>query len=104
MTKRLLNTHRIVNLSSDPSVGTAGEVYYNTTISALKYHDGTSWKTISDIDGITLDEINDVTIVGPTNGQVLTYLSATQTWKNITPSGGGGSSETNMAYLFWFGA
>jgi hypothetical protein len=43
MTQRLLNTQKIVNLSADPATGSAGEIYYNTAISALKYHDGTTW-------------------------------------------------------------
>jgi hypothetical protein len=103
MTKRLLNTQRIVNLSADPATGSAGEVYFNTTLNVLKYHNGTSWSNVSDIDGITLDELTDVVITSPLNGQVLTYSSVTQTWKNINPPSGGGGSSSNMAYTFWFG-
>lgn len=43
MTKRLLSTQRIVNISSDPVTGSAGEIYFNTDQNILKYHDGTQW-------------------------------------------------------------
>lgn len=37
-----------------------------------------------------LDDLTDVEITSPTNGQVLTYNSTSQKWVNFTPSGGGG--------------
>lgn len=37
-----------------------------------------------------LDELTDVTLTSPTNGQVLTYDSSTGQWENQTPGGGGG--------------
>lgn len=43
MATRLLNTQRIVNLSSDPASGTAGEIYYNTVANALKFYNGSTW-------------------------------------------------------------
>jgi hypothetical protein len=39
--------------------------------------------------GYEMDEIHDVAILSPTNGQTLTYDSATSLWKNTTPAGGG---------------
>jgi hypothetical protein len=39
--------------------------------------------------GYEMDEIHDVAISSPTNGQTLTYESATSLWKNTTPAGGG---------------
>ena len=145
MTKRLLNTQRIVNLASDPGTGSAGEMYYNTTDSVLKFHNGSIWQPIgtgsgggvvvsptppedpsegdqwfdSDdanmyvfYDGFwvevgggaaaqTLDGLDDVTLTSASAGQVLTYDGTT--WKNAAPTGGGGGSEANMAYTFWFG-
>lgn len=44
MATRLLTTQQIVNLAADPATGTSGEIYYNTSINALRYHDGTSWQ------------------------------------------------------------
>jgi len=38
--------------------------------------------------GYEMDEIHDVAISSPTNGQTLTYDSATSLWKNTTPTGG----------------
>jgi len=40
--------------------------------------------------GYELNEIHDVAISSPTNGQTLTYETATSLWKNTTPSGGSG--------------
>lgn len=47
--------------------------------------------------GYELDEIHDVLLTTPTNGQVLTYESASGLWKNQTPSGGGGSLTKGIA-------
>lgn len=47
MAKRLLSTQKIVNLSSDPISGTAGEIYYNTTSNSFKYYNGSSWVSFS---------------------------------------------------------
>jgi hypothetical protein len=38
---------RFVPLASDPLNAQAGDVYYNSTISALKLYDGTVWRTIT---------------------------------------------------------
>jgi hypothetical protein len=38
---------RFVPLASDPSGAEAGDIYYNSTISALKLYDGTVWRTIT---------------------------------------------------------
>jgi hypothetical protein len=47
MATRLLTPQRIVNLASDPAAGTSGEIYYNTTISAYKYYNGSAWVEIA---------------------------------------------------------
>ena len=46
MTRRLLTTQKIVNLSTDPASGVSGEVYFNTTSNTLKVYDGTSWTPV----------------------------------------------------------
>jgi hypothetical protein len=53
--------------------------------------------------GYELEELHNVLITSPSSGQTLVYDAANSVWKNQTPSGGGGSSESNMAYTFWFG-
>lgn len=47
MAKRLLSTQSIVNLSTDPASGSAGEIYYNTTINSFKYYNGSAWIPLS---------------------------------------------------------
>ena len=60
---------------------TQGHIYqYSTTSSA--------WVDITDN---SLDDLNNVDITSPTNGQVLTYNSTTGEWENADPSGGGSS-------------
>lgn len=46
---------------------------------------------VSIMNGYELDELHNVLISTPTDGQVLTYESATGLWKNETPTGGAGS-------------
>lgn len=46
--------------------------------------------------GYELDEIHDVQIVSPTNGQTLVYDSATSLWKNGSGGGGGGASPIDI--------
>lgn len=43
--------------------------------------------------GYELDEIHDVSIPSPQDGQVLTYQASTQLWTAQTPTGGGGTSS-----------
>lgn len=44
----------------------------------------------------SLDDLNDVTLSSPTNGQVLKYNSTTQTWENANESGGGGGDYVGL--------
>lgn len=65
--------------------------------------DATKWYWINDMDGNagsyivvgTLAGLTDTAISSPTNGQVLTYDSTSQKWKNATPSSGGVTSFKN---------
>lgn len=61
MAKRLLSVQKIVNLSSDPQVGTAGEIYYNTSLNAYKYYNGTTWTQITGGPGGGLSNVVDDT-------------------------------------------
>lgn len=67
MTKRLLNTQRTVNISSDPSGGSAGETYFNTTQNILKYHDGTQWMPLSGSGIVNIDGGVPSTVYGGTS-------------------------------------
>lgn len=90
MTTRLLNTQRIVNLSSDPESGTAGEIYFNTADSELKVYDGSSWTTLGGGGGGASVTVSDTAPVSPiagnlwynsTNGR--TYIYYDSTWVEI---------------------
>lgn len=47
--------------------------------------------------GYELDELHNVLITSPTNGQVLTYNSASAIWTNQSASGGGGGSSVTVS-------
>lgn len=75
------------------AVGTHGLVPAPTASDTNKYlkSDGT-WATVSGGGGATdLDDLSDVDITTPSNGQVLKYNSTSQKWENGT--GGGGASD-----------
>lgn len=76
MTKRLLGTQRIVNLSSDPGTGSAGEIYFNTSSNTLKFHNGTSWTAFGGGSGGGVT-ISTTAPVSPTAGDL---------WYNSTDS------------------
>ena len=75
------------------AAGTHGLVPAPTASDTNKYlkSDGT-WATVSGGGGATdLDDLSDVDITTPSNGQVLKYNSTSQKWENGT--GGGGASD-----------
>lgn len=47
MAKKFLTPITPPALSSDPSGGTAGSIYYNTVASALKIYNGSTWSAIT---------------------------------------------------------
>jgi hypothetical protein len=49
--------------------------------------------------GYELDELHDVLITTPTNGQVLAYESSTSLWKNVAPGVGGSGAANKIAYF-----
>jgi hypothetical protein len=50
--------------------------------------------------GLELNELHDVLLSSPANGQVLTYDAATQLWKNQTPSGTTNGQSIVNALIF----
>jgi hypothetical protein len=56
----------------------------------LRSHPNAGAILVNIINGFELDELHDVLITTPTDGQVLAYEASTSLWKNVTPSGGGG--------------
>lgn len=55
------------------------------------------------INGQELEELHDVLITSPTNGQVLTYDSTSGLWKNQAASGGGITNGQSIANALIFG-
>lgn len=56
MATRQLSTKQVVNRATDPATGAPGELYYNTSLNAFKYYNGTSWTTISSDAGVYVGE------------------------------------------------
>lgn len=47
--------------------------------------------------GYELDEIHDVQIVSPTDGQIIAYDAATDLWKNVDPPSGSGGTGSGVS-------
>jgi hypothetical protein len=57
--------------------------------------------TVTGGGGGTLDDLTDVTITAPADGEVLTYDNVTGEWVNAAPTGGGGTpggSDTEVQF------
>lgn len=110
MTKRLLSTQRIVNLSANPATGSAGEIYYNTVSSSLKYHNGTTWTDFgSGGGGVT---ISDTAPVSPSSGDLwfnssnaVMYIYYDSFWVEFNGSGSSAPISTDVALSnsWWLG-
>lgn len=103
MARSFLSTQKVVNLSSDPASGTAGEIYYNTTSNKLKYYNGTAWANVDTTGGggssVT---ISDTPPSSPTAGDQwyesdtgLLYIYYDSYWVQV---GGSDGPKTNTFY------
>lgn len=52
MAKRFLTSVRLLNSTVDPASASAGDIYFNSSNSVIKFYDGSSWKTLSSGDFI----------------------------------------------------
>jgi hypothetical protein len=69
-------------LSSDPTSNvTSGDLYFNTTDSRLKVYNGTAFVNV---DSTSANDLTDVTISNPQNGQILEYNGSA--FVNTTPT------------------
>lgn len=94
------NGNLIYGLANKPSA--PAHLVYIGVVTRVQSNNGEIFVKIQN--GFELQELHNVSISSPSSGQVLTYDASTGLWKNLTPSGGGGgTSEANMAYTFWFG-
>jgi hypothetical protein len=114
MTRRLLTTQRIANLSTDPASGVSGEVYYNSTSNKLRFYNGTAW---ADVDsgggggGGASVTVADTAPSGSTgnlwfnslNGK--TYIYYDSYWIEIGGSSSNGvlSTDTALSNSWWLG-
>jgi molybdopterin-biosynthesis enzyme MoeA-like protein len=55
--------------------------------------------TVTGGGGGTLDDLTDVTITTPSDGEVLTYDNVTGEWVNAAPTGGAGLTEEQKEQL-----
>lgn len=98
-----------LKLSAAPASPVEGMVYYDETLSKLRYYDGTSWIDISEgdvasVNGQTgvvvlaLDDIDNVDAAAPSDGQVLTYNNVSGNWEAETPAASGANTAlSNLA-------
>lgn len=112
MTKRLLNTQRIVNLSSNPASGTAGEMYYNTTSNELRVYNGTNWVAIGSGGGGSTVTVSDTAPTGATAGNLwfnslngTMYIYYDSAWVEFNNGSGSVPITTDVALSnsWWLG-
>lgn len=84
MAKRFLASLRLANLSSDPQSADNGDIYYNSSNHKVKVYQNGSWNNLPSL----LEDLNDVSASGVSNGQVLTYNGTSSQWEaeSVPPS------------------
>lgn len=68
-----------------PSSPDPGDIFYDTTVGALLYWNGSAWVPIG-ADAVALNDLTDVDTTGVTDGMVVAYDQATGVWKPVTPA------------------
>lgn len=76
-------------------------VFLGWVVSASNGASGRAYVKV--INGQELEELHDVLITSPTNGQVLTYDASTGLWKNQAASGGGITNGQSIVNALIFG-
>jgi len=73
----------LAHLASDPAGGVSGDIYYNTTINSIKYHNGSGWTSFSSggTAGVTTfnTRSGDITLSSTDVTDALGYTPATPT-------------------------
>jgi len=114
MTKRLLTTQKIVNLSTDPGSGVAGEVYYNSTTNKLRFYSGTAWADVDSGGGGGGGSSVTVSDTAPTGSEGdlwfnsatgKTYIYYSSAWIEIGDNSSTGIVSTDVALSnsWWLG-
>lgn len=68
-----------------PASPEPGDIFYDTTLGALLYWNGSAWVPIG-ADAVALNDLTDVDTSGVTDGMVIAYDQATSTWTPVTPA------------------
>ena len=76
MAKKFLTPITPPALSSDPGGGTAGSIYYNTVVGALKIYNGSTWAAISGSGAANSIEVLNESPAAPAQGRV--YFDSTE--------------------------
>lgn len=92
---KLESTIKLVSLSSDPSNGTDGEIYFNTTQNTTRVYEAGSWKNLTD-SGTPSDYVFDQ--VSPSATWNITHNMSM--YPNVTIIDSGGSMvEAEVTYI-----
>lgn len=87
---------RIVPATGDPSNPQDGDIWYNSTTSKFRKRQNGSTSDLDTQSGtIALDDLSDVVITSPSDGQALKYNASLSRWENGTVTGG--SSEVTAS-------
>ena len=68
-----------------PAVPELGDLFYDITIDALLYWNGTDWVPVGN-EAVALNDLTDVDTTGVTDGMVIAYDQASGEWKPVSPA------------------
>lgn len=102
MSKKFLTSLNLLGKATDPATGTAGDLYYNTTLQTVKVYNGTAWTVISGGGGSANIAVSDTAPASGSLGELWfdstvgnLYLRYNNAWIQIGGGGGGGGSSAN---------
>jgi hypothetical protein len=72
-------------LDNDGDALITGALYFNSTTNTMRVYNGSAWEDVTDA-SIALNDLTDVTIASPANGEALVYNSTSGEWENNTVS------------------
>jgi len=72
-------------LDNDGDALLTGALYFNSTTNTMRVYNGSAWEDVTDA-SIALNDLTDVTIASPANGEALVYNSTSGEWENNTVS------------------
>jgi hypothetical protein len=70
VSKKFLTSLTLLGNATDPAAGTAGDLYYNTTLQTVKVYTGTEWTVISGGGGSASITVADTTPADPSEGSM----------------------------------